>query len=119
MEEIEKKIDCSCDKIDKENSRNKINNAIEGLKNAIQSQSKKSGKGKVIHTGDKTFVNCHKAQGRKLFIIIKYATTLPGIGDEVLEIWRKVRESSNVITRRDLITVSIILNRYAEKVEDG
>ena len=64
-------------------------------------------------------MNCHKAQGRKLFIIIKYATTLPGIGDEVLEIWRKVRESANVITRRDLITVSIILNRYAEKVEDG
>jgi hypothetical protein len=119
MEEIEKKIDCSCDRIDKENSRNKINNAIEGLKNAIQTQSKKPRKGKVIHQGDKTYVNCHKAHGRKLFVIIKYATTLPGIGDEVLEIWRKVRESSNVITRRDLITVSIILNRYAEKVEDG
>ena len=119
MGDIEKKVECSCDKIDMENSRNKINSAIEGLKNAIQSQSKKSGKGKVIQTGDKTYVNCHKAHGRKLFVIIKYATGLPGIGDEVLEIWRNLKESANVITRRDLIRVSIILNRYAEQVEDG
>ena len=72
MGDIEKKVECSCDKIDMENSRNKINSAIEGLKNAIQSQSKKSGKGKVIQTGDKTYVNCYKAHGRKLFVIIKY-----------------------------------------------
>ena len=30
-----------------------------------------------------------------------------------------MKESANVITRRDLIRVSIILNRYAEQVEDG
>ena len=55
----------------------------------------------------------------KLFVIIKYVTGLPGIGEEVLEIWRNLKKSANVITRRDLIRVSIILNRYAEQAEDG
>ena len=47
------------------------------------------------------------------------AVTLPGIDEEVKEIWRNLRESSNVITRRDLIRISCILSRCAESVEDG
>ena len=117
LEEIERKINCNCDTIDKENSRSKMNHAIKGLKDAIQSQN--SGKGKTIKSGDKTYVNCHKAHGQKLLVIIRYAVTLPGINEEVKEIWRNLRESSNVITRRDLIRISCILSRYAEMVEDG
>ena len=45
--------------------------------------------------------------------------TLPGIDEEVKEIWRSLRESSNVITCRDLIRISCILSRYAETVVDG
>ena len=52
-------------------------------------------------------------------MIIKYAVSLPGIDEEVKEIWQNIRESSNVITRRDLIRISCILSRYAEMVEDG
>ena len=40
MEDIEKKVDCSCDNVDLENSRRKINSAIEGLRNAIQKSRK-------------------------------------------------------------------------------
>ena len=74
---------------------------------------------KTIKSGDKTYVNCHKAHGKKLFVIIKYAVSLPGIDEEIKEIWRNLRESSNVITRRDLIKITCILSRYAERVEDG
>ena len=117
MEEIERKIDCDCDKIDKENSRTKMNHAIQGLKDAIQSQN--SEVVKTIKSGDKTYINCHKAHGKKLFVIIKYAVSLPGIDEEIKEIWRNLRESANVITRRDLIRISCGLSRYADKVEDG
>ena len=34
----------------------------------------------------KTYVNCHKAHGKKLFVIIKYVVGLPVIGEEALEI---------------------------------
>ena len=88
LEEIERKIACSCDKIDMENSRTKMNHAIQGLKDAIRCQN--SGNGKTIKSGDKTYVNCHKAHGKKLFVIIKYAVGLPGIGEEILEIWRNL-----------------------------
>ena len=54
-----------------------------------------------------------------MLVIIKYAVSLPGIDEEVKEIWQNIRESSNVITRRDLIRISCILSRYAERVEDG
>ena len=88
LEEIERKINCNCDTIDKENSRSKMNHAIQGLKDAIRCQN--SGNGKTIKSGDKTYVNCHKAHGKKLFVIIKYAVGLPGIGEEILEIWRNL-----------------------------
>ena len=88
LEEIERKIECSCDKIYMENSRTKMNHAIQGLKDAIRCQN--SGNGKTIKSGDKTYVNCHKAHGKKLFVIIKYAVGLPGIGEEILEIWRNL-----------------------------
>ena len=117
LEEIERKINCSCNAIDKENSRLKMNHAIQGLKDAIQSQN--SGAGKTIKSGNKTYVNCHKAHGQKILVIIRYVVTLPGIDEEVKEIWRNLRESSNVITRRDLIKISCILSRYAKAVEDG
>ena len=94
-----------------------MNHAIQGLKDAIRCQN--SGNGKTIKSGDKTYVNCHKAHGKKLLVIIKYAVGLPGIGEEILEIWRNLRESSNVITRRDLVRISCILSRYAERVEGG
>ena len=100
-----------------ENSRTKMNHAIQGLKDAIRCQN--SGNGKTIKSGDKTYVNCHKAHGKKLFVIIKYAVGLPGIDEEIQEIWRNLRESTNVITRRDLVRISCILSRYAERVEDG
>ena len=117
MDEIEKKIACSCDQIDKENSRTKINNAIEGLKEAIRCQ--RTGTGKTFQTDGKTFVNCHKTHGRKLYVIVKYASSLPGIGDEIQEIWRYLRDCSNIITRRDLVRISCILERYANRIEDG
>ena len=116
----EKKLhgeDCSCDKIDMETARAKMNHAIQGLKEAIQSHN--SGSGTTIKSGDKTYVNCHKAHGKKLFVIIKYAVSLPGIGEEAQEIWRNLKKSYNVITRRDLIKISCILSRYAERAEDG
>ena len=87
LEEVERKINCSCDAIDKENSRLKMNHAIQGLKDAIQSQN--SGAGKTIKSGNKTYVNCHKAHGHKLLVIIRYVVTLPGIDEEVKEIWQK------------------------------
>ena len=60
-----------------------------------------------------------KAHGQKLLVIFRYAVTLPGIDAEVKEIWQNVRDSYNVITRRDLIKVSCILSQYADRVEDG
>ena len=96
--------DCSCDKIDIETSRTKMNHAIQGLKEAIQRHN--SGNGTTIKSGDRTYVNCHKAHGKKLFVIIKYAVSLPEIGEEAQEIWRNVRGASNVITRRDLVRIS-------------
>ena len=100
-----------------ENSRAKMNHAIQGLKDAIQ--TKNSGTGKTIQSGNNTYVNCHKAHGKKLFVIIKYAVGLPGIGEEIREIWRNLKRNSNVITRRDLVRIGCILSRYAEEVEDG
>ena len=100
MEEVE----CSCDKIGMENSRNKMNNAIKGLKEAIRCPIDSC---------------CHKINGKKIFLIIKYAAGLPGISDELLEIWHSLRETKNVLTRRDLVKISCILNRYADEAEDG
>ena len=94
-----------------------MNQAIRGLKDAIQSQT--SGTGKTIKSGNKTYVNCHKSHGQKLLVVLRYTVTLPGIDEEVQEIWRNVRDSYNVITRRDLIKISCILSKYAEEVEDG
>ena len=65
-----------------------MNHAIQGLKDAIQRHN--SGNGTTIKSGNKTYVNCHKAHGKKLFVIIKYAVGLPGIGEEILEIWRNL-----------------------------
>jgi biopolymer transport protein ExbB/TolQ len=53
--ETEKKMhgeDCSCDKIDMETSRTKMNHAIQGLKEAIQRHN--SGNGTTIKSGDRT-----------------------------------------------------------------
>ena len=46
-------------------------------------------------------------------------SNLPGISEEIEEIWKMVRDAQNVITRRDLVRISVILGRYANEVEDG
>jgi hypothetical protein len=112
-----KDIECTCDAIDKETSRTKTTNAGEGLKEAICCQ--RSGQGATIESGGNTYVNCHKYHGKKLFFIIKYALSLPGISEEIEEIWKMVRDAQNIITRRDLVRISVILGRYANEVEDG
>ena len=117
MGESGRRINCNCSPIEKEKSRAKINQAVQGLKDAIQTQTR--GTGETIKSGNKTYVNCRKSHGQKLLVILRYTVTLPGIGEEVQEIWRNVRDSYNVITRKDLITVSCILSRYADEVEDG
>ena len=98
-----------------ENSRAKMNHAIQGLKDAIQ--TKNSGTGKIIQSGNNTYVNCHKAHGKKLFVIIKYAVGLPGIGEEIREIWRNLKRNSNVITRRDLVRIGCIHGLWMPREE--
>ena len=118
MKDIEKKItDCDCTDAEKELARGKINRAVATLQEAIRCQ--RTGQGATITAKGNTYVNCHKYHGKQLYFIIKYASSLPGIDGVIDRIWKLVGECDNVITRKDLIRISVTLEQYAKEVEDG
>ena len=63
LEDLVDKIECCCDKEDMENALAKINHAIQGLKDAIQTKRA----GKMTNSEDvKNYVNCHRSHGKRL-----------------------------------------------------
>ena len=115
FDKINKKCSkCSCKPEDMQRAREKIQEAIKGLKNAINLMSGATKGTKIITNPAK-----RHGSGKRLYLIIRYAIGLPKIDKKVNEIWDRLTSNYEVISRSDLVSLAVIVGKYAEGVCDG